>query len=61
MPTGRACPSSLPRLLAGIGGRLEELGNMRRLPQGMDKQLLDETKAAFASAQSAWDEAGAAF
>ncbi len=52
---------SLPRLLAGIGGRLEELGKMGRLPQGMDKQLLDETRAAFASAQSAWDEAGAEF
>ena len=52
--------SSLPRLLAGIGGRLEELGNMRRLPEGMDKQLLEETKAAFASAQSTWNEAGAA-
>jgi len=51
---------SLPRLLAGIGGRLEELGNMRRLPEGMDKQLLEETKAAFASAQSTWNEAGAA-
>lgn len=53
--------SSLPGLLSGIGARLDELGKMRRLPQGMDKQLLDETKAAFASAQSAWDEAGAAF
>jgi hypothetical protein len=53
--------SSLPGLLAGIGGRLDELGKMRKLPEGMDKQLLDETKAAFASAQSAWDEAGAAF
>ena len=53
--------SSLPDLLARIGGRLDELGKMRKLPEGMDKQLLDETKAAFASAQSAWDEAGAAF
>lgn len=53
--------ASLPGLLAGIGGRLEELGRMRRLPEGMDKQLLDETRAAFASAQSAWDEAGAEF
>jgi hypothetical protein len=53
--------SSLPGLLTGIGGRLDELGKMRKLPEGMDKQLLDETKAAFASAQSAWDEAGAAF
>ena len=53
--------SSLPGLLAGIGGRLDELGKMRKLPEGMDKQLLDETKAAFASAESAWDEAGAAF
>jgi hypothetical protein len=34
---------------------------MRKLPEGMDKQLLDETKAAFASTKSAWDEAGAAF
>ena len=34
---------------------------MRKLPEGMDKQLLDETKAAFASAQSAWAEASAPF
>jgi hypothetical protein len=53
--------NSLPGLLSGIGVRLDELGEMRRLPEGMDKQLLEETKAAFASAQSAWDEAGAAF
>ena len=53
--------ASLPALLAGIGGRLEELGQMRKLPEGMDKQLLDETRAAFASAQSAWSEAGASF
>lgn len=52
---------SLPGLLGGIGARLDELGKMRRLPEGMDKQLLEETKAAFASAQSAWDEAGTAF
>jgi hypothetical protein len=51
---------SLPELLAGIGGRLEELGNLRRLPDGMDKQLLDEANAALASARTAWDEAGAA-
>ena len=51
---------SLPELLAGIGGRLEELGNLRKLPEGMDKQLLDEAHAALASARSAWDEAGAA-
>jgi hypothetical protein len=52
---------SLPDLLAGIDGRLEELGKMRKLPDGMDKQLLDEANAAFASARSAWDEAGGAF
>jgi hypothetical protein len=52
---------SLPGLLGGIGARLDELGKMRKLPAGMDKQLLEETRAAFASAQSAWDEAGAAF
>jgi hypothetical protein len=52
---------SLPALLAGIGGRLEELGGMRRLPEGMDKQLLDETKAAHASAQAAWQDASSAF
>jgi hypothetical protein len=53
--------ASLPNLLSGIGGRLEELGKMRRLPEGMDRQLLDEAKAAFASAQSAWAEATASF
>jgi hypothetical protein len=52
---------SMPGLIAGIGTRLEELGKMRRLPQGMDKQLLEEAKAAYGSAQSAWDEAGQAF
>lgn len=52
---------SLPGLLAGIGGKLDDLGTMRKLPEGMDKQLLDEAKAALASARSAWDEAGAAF
>jgi hypothetical protein len=52
---------SLPNLLAAIAGRLEELGQMRKLPEGMDQQLLEETKAAHASAQSAWSEAGAAF
>lgn len=52
---------SMPGLMAGIGARLEDLGRMRRLPKGMDQQLLDEAKAAFGSARSAWDEAGAAF
>lgn len=52
---------SLPALLSGIGARLEELGKMRRLPKGMDKQLLDEANAAFGSAQGAWTEAGNAF
>jgi hypothetical protein len=51
---------SLPDLLAGINGRLEELGRMKKLPDGMDKQLLDEANAALESARSAWDEAGAA-
>ncbi|MGH7187037.1 MAG: hypothetical protein ACREIB_12270, partial [Pseudomonadota bacterium] len=48
--------NSLPGLLSGIGTRLDELGKMRQLPEGMDKQLLEETRAAFASAHSAWDE-----
>jgi hypothetical protein len=52
---------SMPGLMTGIGARLDELGKMRRLPKGMDQQLLDETKAAFGSARSAWDEAGQAF
>ena len=52
---------SLPDRFTGIGSRLDELGRMKKLPEGMDRQLLDEAKAAFASAQSAWEEAGAAF
>jgi len=52
---------SLPTLLTNIGARLAELGKMRKLPQGMDKQLLDEANAAHASASAAWDEAGQAF
>lgn len=52
---------SLPGLLTNIGARLAELAKMRRLPEGMDKQLLDEANAAHASANAAWDEAGQAF
>ncbi len=52
---------SLPGLVAGIETRLGELGKMRRLPKGMDKQLLEEANAAFGSAKGAWDEASAAF
>lgn len=52
---------SLPGLMTGIGGKLGELGKMRRLPQGMDRQLLDEANAALGSAKSAWEEAGTAF
>ena len=52
--------TSLPDQLAAIGARLEELGKMRKLPEGMDKQLLEEANAAHASAQSTWAEAEAA-
>jgi hypothetical protein len=52
---------SLPGLLTNIGARLSELGGMRRLPVGTDKQVLDEANAAYASARSAWNEAGTAF
>lgn len=52
---------SLPDRFTGIGSRLDELGRLKKLPEGMDRQLLDEAKAALASAQSAWEEAGAAF
>jgi len=52
---------SLPGLVAGIETRLGELGKMRKLPKGMDKQLLNEANAAFGSARGAWDEASAAF
>lgn len=51
---------TLPDLLAGIGGRLEDLGKLRTLPEGMDRQLLGEADAALASARAAWYEAGAA-
>ena len=43
---------SLPGLMTNIGARLAELGKMRRLPEGMDKQLLDEANAAHASANA---------
>jgi len=52
---------SLPGLMTNIGARLAELGKMRKLPAGMDKQLLEEANAAYTSAQAAWDGAGAAF
>lgn len=52
---------SLPGLMTGIGGKLGELGKMRRLPKGMDRQLLDEANAALGSAKSVWEEAGTAF
>ena len=52
---------SLPGRVAGIETRLAELGKMRKLPSGMDKQLLDEANAAFGSAKEAWDDANTAF
>jgi len=52
---------SLPGIITGIETRLGELGRMRRLPKGMDKQLLEEANAAFGNAKGAWDEASAAF
>jgi len=52
---------SLPGLVAAIETRLGELGKMRKLPKGMDKELLAETNAAFSSTKGAWDEASAAF
>lgn len=52
---------TLPGLLAGIGSRLDELSGLRRLPRGMDRQLLDEARAAHASAMTAWSEASTAF
>ncbi len=52
---------SLPGLMTSIGARLAELGKMRKLPEDMDKQLLDEANAAHASANAAWGEAGQAF
>lgn len=51
---------SLPGVIARIEARLDELEAVRRLPQGMDRPLLDEAIAAFASAHAAWEEAGAA-
>ena len=52
---------SLPARVAGIETRLAELGRMRKLPSGMDKQLLDEANAAFGSAKEAWDDSNTAF
>ena len=52
---------SLPGLMTNIGTRLGELGKMKRLPQGLDKQLLDEANAAYGNAQGAWQEAGNLF
>lgn len=52
---------SLPGIVAGIETRLGELGKMRRLPKGMDKQLLEEANAAFGNAKGAWGDATAAF
>lgn len=51
--------TTLPDRFTGIGSRLDDLGQMRKLPDGMDRQLIDEAKAALASAQAAWQEAGA--
>jgi DNA-binding FrmR family transcriptional regulator len=51
---------TLPDLLTGIDGRLEEFGGMQRLPQGMDRRLLEEANAALASARTTWEEATSA-
>lgn len=51
---------TVPNRLAAVGARLTELAGMRRLPDGIDRRLLEEARAAHASAQQAWDEATAA-
>ena len=51
---------SLPDLLTNIRDRLDELGKTRRLPEGIDPQLLEEARAAHASAETAWNEAKSA-
>ena len=53
--------ATLPSLVSGVETRLGELAKMRKLPKGIDKQLLEEANAAFGSAKGAWGEAGAAF
>lgn len=50
--------ATLPGMIGTIELRLEELDRLRRLPQGIDRQFLEEAGAALASAREAWDGAG---
>lgn len=49
--------ATLPGMLGAIELRLTELGQMRRLPEGMDQALLEEARAALDSTHAAWDGA----
>lgn len=52
---------SLPGMVSSIEARLTDLGKMRRLPEGVDRGMLDEANNALAAARNGWSEAGAAF
>lgn len=51
----------LPGRLAGLEGRLEELGKARRLPDGLTREALPRITAGAGIARAAWDEAAAAY
>lgn len=51
----------LPGRLAGLEGRLEELGKARRLPDGLSREALARINAGAGVARAAWEQAAAAF
>lgn len=53
--------SSLPRTVASLTAKIEELGKARRLPKGLDAARLTEAKEGLAGIALAWEEASAAF
>jgi hypothetical protein len=56
----RTLSAEVPKMVAAIQGRIDELSKSRRLPKGVSKASFESAKASFAALNSAWTEATSA-
>ena len=53
--------AGVPGMVKSIEDKLGELGKMRRLPAGLDRETVDSASSALTEAKSNWDAASQAF
>ena len=53
--------AGVPGMVKSIEDKLGELGKMRRLPAGLDRETIDSASGALTEAKSNWDAASQAF